>query len=210
MTARLHILTLTVLGLTFTLAGCGPDYSRITDDLRSQNMQLEKDLAKAKRTIVDRDAEIADLRDASGPTTRVATLPEEQLQKLFLVDQINIRQTTAVWDFDSDGNPDGYRIYIRTFSDGQIMPASGYLKIEAYDLAADKSEIKLGSWSFSPEELKKHWVSYFGLNCFALNCPWTAPPQRSELTFRAVFTDALTGRVLADQAIIKLKPTESK
>lgn len=188
------------------LTACGPNYSKITDDLRAQNLKLEKDLAKANRTIADRDAEITDLRDAAGPTTRVATLPEDKLKKLFVVDQVSIRKTTAVWDFDSDGKPDGYRVYVRTLSEGQVMPAAGYLKIEAFDLAGKKGEVKLGTWEFGPEDLKKRWESAFGLNCFALNCPWQAPTTKTEITFRVVFTDALTGRVLTDQTLIKLRP----
>lgn len=201
---------ITLLCIPLGLTACGPDYSKITDDLRAQNMKLEKDLAKTRRTLADRDAEVADLRSATGPTTRVATLPEEQLNKLFLVDQVSLRKTTAVWDFDSDGKPDGYRVYVRTLSDGQVMPASGYLKIEAFDLTADNKEIKLGTWNFTPDELKQRWYGQFGLNCFALNCPWQSDVRKSEITFRVVFTDALTGRVLTDQAVIHLRATDEK
>ncbi len=187
------------------LTACGPDYSRITDDLRTHNMQLEKDLAASQRQLRDRDTEIHELKEKQGPTTRVARLADDQLAKMFTVDRVEIRKNTDIWDFDSDGKPDGYRVYVRTFSDGQTLPATGDLKIEAFDLADTRDEIKLGTWYFTPEELKKNWLDTFGFDCFGLNCPWQSPPQHREITFKIVFTDTLTGRMLSDQVAIKVR-----
>ena len=77
------------------------------------------------------------------------------------------------------------------------IPATGDLTIEAFELAPPpQPPTRLGTWKFSAAELKKNYYNGFGLNQFAVNCPWTQPPTSPDITFRLTFRDALTGRLL--------------
>ena len=183
------------------LIGCGPNYSRIADSLRERNFKLEQQLEQTQQLIKDQQATLQYKQEQlDAQTPRVATLPPERLAQLFTVTRVELRSGTDLWDWEKDQAPDGFRVFFRPYSDtGDILPASGQVTIEVFDLAIPQGTQRLGKWTFTPADLKKSWYGSLGLNHFALNCPLEQLPQHRELTFKLQFIDALTGQVLTDQ-----------
>jgi len=200
-----------LLLLSLALGGCfGPNYEKVANDLRDHNLQLEQQLARTKQESTDRENTITLLLeqlDAKSP--RVATLPDTRLAELFTMDHVQLQGTTDAWDFDGKGTQQGFRVFFRPLmTNGDVLPATGTVTIEAFDLAIEQGSQRLGKWTFKPAQLKESWYGSFGLSHFAVNCPWTAPPKHDEITFKIEFVDALTGRAYVDQQKVKmhLKP----
>ena len=191
------------------LAGCGPNYSQVADRLRRQTIEQEAQIKDLNQKVATRDAAIADLQaklDGSRPT--LPTLPADRLANLITATRLEIRNNTDTNDPDGKGLS-GFRVFVRTISDnGEILPATGTLNIEAFELPpAPAAPRRLGTWTFTPADMKKNWYSAFNSNYFALNCPWTSPPTIDSVIFKARFTDALTGRTLEAELSKKITLT---
>jgi hypothetical protein len=190
------ILALTVL---FSLAACGPDYNAIANRLREKNMEQEQQLGNLKEKLAARDLTLKQLQEQlDQKLPRVQTLPADRLAQMFTVARIEIRSQSDAWEIDSDKKGQGlsgFRVFIRTYSDdGSNIPATGDLVIEAFELSPPPAApARLGSWTFTPAQMKQNWYAGLGLNHFAFNCPWTTPPKTADIIFKATFTDALTG-----------------
>ncbi|MCL2648605.1 MAG: hypothetical protein FWD61_16640 [Phycisphaerales bacterium] len=193
---------LIVLFACGVLSACGPDYNQIANRLREQNMSQEKQIKDLQGTLAARDVTVRQLQDQVDlRTPRIPTLPDNRLNELFTAAKLEIRPQTDSWQIDASKNLTAFRVFIRTFSDDDTnIPATGTLTIEAFELpAAPAQPRRLGTWTFTPAEMKKNWYSGFGLNQFAFNCPWTAPatpPTTTDILFKATFLDALTGKAL--------------
>lgn len=191
------------------LAGCfGPDYNKIANDLRAQTLKQNREIANLKEDLKNRDATIADLRNRQGPSLQ--TFPQERLDQLFTVSRMEIRSTSDTWDTGDGKGINTFRVFVRLLAeDGQIIPASGTMTIEAFELPPAPAEPRrIGSWTFQPADMKKNWYGGMGLNHFAFNCPWESPPTQASVTFRAHYVDLLTGGTLTAQLNknVKLPP----
>jgi hypothetical protein len=195
------------------LAACGPDFRASANRLREENIKLTNELSAAKADLRNRDQTIRVLREQlQGDAPPIETLPADRLDALMTASRLEIRSQTNSWEFDTGKGLAGFRVFIRTLADdGTILPATGTLTIEAFDLAAPPAQPKrVGTWTFTPAQMKKNWYNGMGLNQFAFSCPWQAPPDAPNVTFRATFTDALTGRTLVAQLDKKvLLPTKT-
>jgi hypothetical protein len=194
---RPGIIAATIIALA--LAGCGPNMNLVANRLREQNMKQDRQIADLKEKLAARDATVAQLQgqlDARLP--RVQTLPADRLNALFTAAKLQIRPQTDSWEFEPNKGLAGFRVFFRTLADdGTIIPATGDLQVEAFELPpAPSPPQRLGTWKFTAAELKKSWYSGMGLNQFAVNCPWKSPPTAKDVNFRLRFTDTLTGRVL--------------
>jgi hypothetical protein len=184
------------------LAACGPDFRASANRLREENIKLTNELSAAKADLRNRDQTIRVLREQlQGNAPPIETLPAARLDALVTASRLEIRSQTNAWEFETGKGLAGFRVFIRTLADdGTNLPATGALTLEAFDLAAPPAQPKrLGTWTFTPAEMKKNWYPGMGLNQFAFSCPWDAPPESPNITFRATFTDALTGRTLVAQ-----------
>lgn len=193
------VLTVTAAAGALALAACGPDFQAVSNRLRQQTIDQQQQIDTLKAELKNRDATLAQLsKQARGDTPALQTLPDDRLAQLFTVSQLQIRSQTDSWQFESGKGLAGFRVFLRTLgSDGQVLPASGNLTIEAFELGAPPAEPRrLGTWTFTPEQMKQSWYAGMGLNQFAFSCPWQSPPGNPNVTFRATFTDALTGRTL--------------
>lgn len=195
----LRALVLGVLGLT----ACGPDYNAIANRLRKENIAQKSELASLQDQLKNRDATIRDLQTKAGANA-LPTLPPERLAQVFTAAHLEIRSQTDSADLGD--NQHGFRIFLRTYADdGQTIPAAGTLTIEAFELPAAPAEPRrLGTWTFTPQDMKKNWFTGLGTNHFALSCPWTSPPTLQEITFKAHLQDALTGQTLEAQLTKKI------
>jgi hypothetical protein len=179
------------------LAACGPDYNAVANRLRESNIKQERELASLKEQLTNRDATIRDLRQQSGAPV-LPTLPPERLAQLITAAKIAIQSGTDTWDNGDGKGVSAFRVYLRPSSaDGQIVPATGTLTIDAFELPPSPAEPRrIGTWHFTPEQMKGMWYSGLGLNHFAFTCPWDKPPTQPQVTFNARFQDALTGQTL--------------
>ena len=157
-------------------------------------------MAQDQQKIASRDAQVADLQNQlAAKNPPLPTLAPDRLAQLFTAASIQIRNQTDVWDFGpQNGGKSGFRVFLRTLSDdGQVIPFTGTLTLEAFELPVSPAKPqRLGTWTFTPEEMKKNWYTSFGSNYFAFNCPWSTAPTHDHITITAHFTDALTGRTL--------------
>ncbi len=147
--------------------------------------------------LANRTAAVSDLQNQlNAKTPPVQTLPPERLAELFTTDRIEIRSSTDSWDFGDGKGISGFRIFVRTLSDDdEIITSAGTLTLEAFELPPSPAQPhRIGSWTFSPQEMKKNWYTGFGADYFAFNCPWATAPTEKNISFTAHFTDALTGR----------------
>lgn len=198
---------LPILLVALCVAGCfQPDYPKIVAELSDENFELDKENQKLKGQLADRAATIRNLQEIEAQRLpRVATLPEARLKQLLTVGRVQIRGMTDAWDFNGDGKQDGFRVFVRPQTeDGATLPATGTLTVEAFDLAKQEGAQRLGKWTFTPEQLKPLWYAGFGLDHFAVNCRWEAPPAHRQVVFKIQFIDALTGKVFVDQKTIDL------
>jgi hypothetical protein len=181
------------------IAGCGPDYNAVANQLRMQTIQQQRQISDLQAKLTASDAAVKQLQaEADNKLPRVATLPDERLAAMYTAARIEILPQTDSWEFQSGKGLAGFRVHFRTLTDdGMNIPATGDVTIEAFELApAPAQPQRLGTWTFSAAQIKKCWYSGLGLNQFACNCPWTKPPTSADVTFRMTFRDALTGRVL--------------
>jgi hypothetical protein len=124
------------------------------------------------------------------------TLPPERLAQVITAAKLEFRNQTDAEDL-GDGKK-GFRVFLRTYTDdGQIAPASGSLTIEAFVLPPTPAEPKrIGTWTFTPQQMKAAWFTGLGTNHFAFSCPWEQVPTIKSVVFKARLVDALTGQTL--------------
>jgi hypothetical protein len=142
---------------TILLPACGPDLSAANDRLRKTNLEQRDQITQLKDQLANRDATISDLRSqTSQGLPPLQTLPPDRLAQVFTVSRLEIQSSSDAADLSNHGI-DGFRIFLRTYSaDGQIVPASGALTLEAFELPAAPAEPRrIGSWTFSAEDMKK-------------------------------------------------------
>jgi hypothetical protein len=203
------MLSLLILAATTGCYSYFPDYQKKIAELSDENYTLTRKVDSLQKTIGDKDATIAHQQELlASNLPRIETLPAARLAELFTTGHIEIRPATDAADFDSNGTQDGFHVLVRTTTaDGAVLPASGTLIVEAFDLAVESGDNRLGRWVFSPETMKKSWYDGFGLYQFAFNCPWTKHPDHSAITFKVKFVEALTGSVFVDQQTLNVHLT---
>jgi hypothetical protein len=185
------------------LAGClGPNMNAVANRLREENIKQKQQITGLQDQLKNRDATIHDLQQHFATNNPpLPTLPPERLAQIFTASRLEIQSSTDAADL-GDGKK-GFRVFLRTYADdGQLVPAAGQLRLEAFELPAAPGEPRrIGVWNFTPEEVKKAWFTGLGTNHFAFSCPWDKPPESSAgpLVFKATLRDALTGQTLMAQ-----------
>ena len=192
-------------GLMMALTGCA-NYAK-NAPLYQRNVTLENQNAALKRQLATEQTRVSALNtQLAAKTPRIATLPQNRLDQLFTVSGINISGDTRSSRLGNHKELRGFRIFVRTrMAGGMALPATGRFVLEAFDLAKAQGSQRIGQWVFTPGESKKDWYGLFGINAFAFDCPWKTPPSHRHITFKATFTDALTGRLFTAQRLVKIR-----
>ncbi len=188
---------LPILATLLCVTGCGPDFQASANRLRAQNITQQNQISDLQAKLAARDSTITGLQSQlDDRTPRIQTLPNDRLAQLFTVGSIDVSTPTGFTDLGEGLH--GLRVYLRTRTDdGTIFPATGKLTLEAFSLTTAPAEpLRIGPWTFSPEDMKKNWYSGLGLNHFGFNCPAPTPTAKTDIVIRATFVDALTGRTL--------------
>jgi len=189
------------------LTGCGPNYSKLANEYREKMLLQRGEIDNLKDQVKNKDATIRDLQTRlKGDQPPLQTLPPERLAQVFTAVRMEITPQTDAEDLGKGVK--GFRIFIRAYSaDGQTLPATGNLTIEAFELPTAPAEPRrIGTWTFTPEEMKKNWYSGLGAYHFAFSCPFQTVPTITNVTFRARLQDALTGQTLVAQLDKKITP----
>jgi hypothetical protein len=191
---RLAALGLGTAAVLIAAVGCAPDpqlrvLRQKVDALEVENDRLETELLARGADIADLEAQVAKLLEL-GPA---------RLEKLFVVDRIELVSRTGGADYDGQMGDDGVTVYLRPLdADGHVLKAAGEITIELLDTNDPGSPRSLGLYVHNdPEQLRRLWHGGFLTNHYTIKCPWDpaiGPPANREVTIKATFYDFLTGR----------------
>lgn len=89
---------------------------------------------------------------------------------------------------------------------GDPVKSAGDVKIEIFDLAAEKPADKLlATYNYTPKEALKFWAGGMLTNHYSFTYPLPEKFKGGELTIRAEFTDYVTGKKFSDQKTCKIQ-----
>ena len=177
-------------------AGCtSPNKANIY--LRKQNQKQRDEIELLQR---QHEADAATIRGLESRATTVPVLPQTQLDKLFTVHGLQFGRLTAA-------DEKGIDVYVvPTDAAGQPIKAAGSFVIDAFDLAAGDN-VRVAHCEHPLDQAEKNWYGQAMLYTYVLKCPWQTPPKHPEITIKVEFKDALTGRVLTAQKVVKVSAT---
>jgi hypothetical protein len=189
------------------LGGCGPDMNAVANRLRKENQEQKSQIADLQDRLKNAEATVRDIQArmaANNPP--LPTLPPERLAQVFTASKLEFQSQTEAQDL-GDGRK-GFRVFLRTYADGgQVVPATGALTIEAFELPPAPAEPRrIGVWNFTAAQMKAAWRTELWSSYFVFSCPWEAPPTRENIVLKARLEDALTGRTLEAQLDKKITP----
>jgi hypothetical protein len=174
------------------LVGCGrPNQANI--ELRKKNQDLENRIQQLSAQRQADQATIAALEKEKGT---LPTLPTERLDQLFTVAGLEIDKLTGF-------RKEGLKIYVTPVDKhGDVLKAAGSITVSAFDLSKGE-EALLGKWEFPLQDAGENWYQSWIVTGYALTCPLSPPPSPTDVTVRVSFTDALTGRTINAQWVVK-------
>ncbi len=189
--------------LIAALAGCGdPDahdphvgfqrdraYERVRQ-LESQNERLRREL-----------------RDANARIETLSALGEDRLEKLNRVQRVRFGSGTGGADLDDEPGDELVKVVLEPIDqDGAVVKAAGSVKLQLFDLAADREPGKLvAELSADPDAVSDAWASGFLSRQYGFKLPVDVPDRDRELTLRVEFVDYLTGRTFTAQQVVTLR-----
>ncbi|MEA2707609.1 MAG: hypothetical protein QOF78_210 [Phycisphaerales bacterium] len=199
---RLQLLPVVFVVIASTLvSGCGkPNVASIP--VRRENQALRTKLAELERR---EQGHLAHIRSLESKATTVPSLPNERLDTLFTAHGLKFGRLTGGADLDKNSpGDDGLKIYVvPTDGRGDPIKAAGSFVVEAFDLANGENN-RIGRWEYPLEQAEKNWFGQAMMYTYVLPAPWQQQrPAHDELTVRVTFTDALTGRTITGQKVVK-------
>jgi hypothetical protein len=174
------------------LVGCGkPNQASI--ELRKKHQELERRIQTLDAQRRADQATIAALEKDKGT---LPTLPSERMDQLFTVAGLEIDKLTGF-------RKEGLKVYATPVDKrGDILKTAGSLTVSAFDLSKGPESL-LGQWEFPLKDAGDNWYQSWIVTGYALTCPLTPPASPAEITVRVSFTDALTGRSISAQRVVK-------
>ena len=89
--------------------------------------------------------------------------------------------------------------------DGEPVKLPGTLQLRLTDPAAPEDSGPIGTWRFSPEECRSHWLASMLSRGFLFKLPWQTPPTRKRLLLHARF-DTTDGRRFDAATLVHITP----
>lgn len=189
--------------------------NRTTDFLQAQLRVQEQSLSDLQ-TQLDRTISELQLarREVDGLRTQLAEsgqsqLPAEQAAVLLRVSDVKINSMLTS-GLNEDGQPGDDRIVVHFApydDDGEVVKLPGRIRITAQDPALSEDERTVGTWSFTAEECRKHWVRGFLGSGYQFALELSKPPVHTDLVVQLTL-DTPDGRSFNATHIVRVRPTE--
>ena len=135
----------------------------------------------------------------------------EQADALFRAKGIRI-QKWMTGGLDRDDQP-GDELLIAVIvphdDDGETVKLPGTIQLRLLDPAMPEDGQRLGEWTFTPEESRRHWHKGMIASGHQFRLPWQQLPHSSNLMLHVTLTTT-DGRQFHAGEIIHIEPPESK
>ena len=199
-----------LLLLAVSIAGCTTParVEQLEAELRDQQDQLTAQASSLESLQAERNA-LRRQRDLLLETSNSLVRPE-QAELLVRIDHIAINTwLTGARNTDRIPGDDELVVMIQPL-DADLEPVKlpGTLKLWLTDPAAPRDSRQIGSWEFTPEECRKHWLASVLSRGFLFKLPWQTPPTRNRLLLHCRF-DTSDGRRFDADALIDIQPPAS-
>lgn len=170
-------------------------------DLQTQLDKTVSDLQLARREVDSLRTQLAD----SGHSQ----LPAEQAAVLLRVSDVKINSMLTS-GLNEDGKPGDDRIVVHFApydDDGEVVKLPGRIRITAQDPALNEDERTVGTWSFTAEECRKHWVRGFLGSGYQFALELAKTPVHTDLVVQLTL-DTPDGRSFNATHIVRVRPAE--
>jgi hypothetical protein len=203
------LLFLTLLG------GCslGGDVDLLEARLRNQEdrqFELEAALKKSRSEleIVQRQNDMLHNRL---PGNNSGNILPEQADVLFRAKGIRIQKwMTGGLDRDDQPGDELLTLVIAPHDDdGETVKLPGTIQLRLLDPAMPEDGQRIGEWTFTSEESRRHWHKGMIASGYQFRLPWQQVPHSSKLMLHATLTTS-DGRKLHAGEFIHVEPPESK
>jgi hypothetical protein len=179
--------------------------ARELDEASKKQAALQKDNEQCRREKNELEDQASQLR---GQVDVLRGFGAGRLEQLIYPVKAEFGRFTRGYDTDGDGVDDGVIVYLE-LSDrtGDAIKAAGRVEIEMWDLAASPEQSRLGQWKYAIDELPQYWLAGMMANHYRFELKWPDQrhPEHKNLTVKARFYCALTGKVLESQRMVEIK-----
>lgn len=189
-----------LLSFIFCLFSVGCESNNLAKEittLKQQNAELQSQNEQSKSETEQLKSQVQVLSD----------LPSEvRLEDLYNLQKIRITRYTNIYDKDEDGKKEELLVYIQPIDEqGDIVKATGAVDVELWDLNKQDSDVLLGRWHVTPDQLKELWCAT--LITINYRLPFDVSDKitgdEKELVVKVTFTDYPSGKVFKEQKIIR-------
>ncbi|TVQ52937.1 MAG: hypothetical protein EA377_09180 [Phycisphaerales bacterium] len=189
--------------------GCGPrDFRNENDRLRAEVMQLEQTNERLERRLRELEAELR--------RVELSDLDPEVREQIPHVVRIEVERYSHLRDRSGDGQPDELVLHV-TSRDGRdrFVNLLGTLSVRGVQMAGESTAPIVVNRSFDAEAVRDAYRSSFMGTHYSFRISLGGPEDREEvdqrhlfgpddsLAIRVQFEDALTGRVMADERVVR-------
>ncbi len=189
-----------------TLPGCliggdGKSYLNENDELRRENLQLERQIEMSRERIDLLAGELEHLRDENRGDHPIEGAVRPVLSGL------RFARYSGPVDDDGDGTPDMLRLYLRPVDQmGRMHVTAGEMRLQAVQIQPATPPKVIAERTVTPDELDKAYRTGFTGDTYALTMPLPADAIQGvdELTVRADLTEAGTGQNVSAQQVFGL------
>ena len=179
--------------------------------LNNSQIELERRVATLEEQVAQRDNQLAasqaTIDDLQKSLQTVRGLTDEDLERVFYPEKIELASLTGGDDYDGQPGDDGISVYLRPIDrTGDALKVAGDIRIELYDLQNPSGQKLIGEYEFPVDQVSELWYGKFATYHYTLRCPWkNGPPKHDEITIRATFVDYLTQRSMTAQVVRKVQ-----
>jgi outer membrane murein-binding lipoprotein Lpp len=186
---------------------------------REQQLRLEQQRDQAAAEAKTLKAEVeklsAQIQQQNQQIQTLQALGEKRLDRLFLVQKIEIERHSGAVDLDKQPGQDAMKVFLSPIDrDGHTIKTAGDVKIQLFDLAEPEGKNLYAEYAYDVDQIGKSWSGGLFGGHFTFECRWPdgRPPKHDQITIRAEFTDYLTGKTFTDQKVVKvaLPPKEGE
>lgn len=209
-----RLLLLAVSLSALSAAGCFAR-NRASDILQARLRVQEQNVADLETQL---DQAVSDLqlarREVDGLRTQLAQagqtqLPAEQSAVLLRVSDVKINSMlTSGLNQDGAAGDDRIVVHFAPYDDdGEVVKLPGRVQISAQDPALPDGERTFGTWTFSAEECREHWVRGFLGAGYQFSLKLARPPIHTDLVVQLTL-ETPDGRSFSATHIVRVRPAE--